>query len=114
ESFQIHVARHDHFRDGRHTDAIATEDFNHPIFGEGFESWTGEAEVNTVLDIDFKFVCDFFSQMTERWAVRLAHIYETRTEPFVVLSAQWMLGHEVDVVLDDYYRPDFIIRIHAT
>ena len=107
------VVSHDNLRNGAHTYGVATQDAVHLILCWSFEGRTLDAHVDTILQTNLLLACNLAGQFDKRLVVGLVHIRETGTGG-EVLSAQRMLGEEIDMVGNHHQVTNLEARIHAT
>ena len=107
------VVGHDDLRDGRHAYGVAAQRAVHPILCGRLEGWPLHTDVDTVLHLDAFLLGDLVSQCHESEVIGLVHIRESWSRG-EVLSAQRVLGEEVDVVGDDHQVANLELRVHAS
>lgn len=107
------VARHDDLRYGRHAHGVATHDAEHTVLGGCFKCGALYAGIHAVAQGDAFLLGNLVGHGDELMVVRLMHVGEAWAGGNV-LSAQRMLGEEVEVVGDDHEVADVELRIHAS
>ena len=113
EGLDATMMGHNHLRDCRHTDGIASEDTVHLVFGRCLEGRTLNAHIDTVLHLDAFLTGNLVGLVDQLQVVGLMHIRETGTCG-EVLTTQRMLWEEVNVVGDDHQVANLKFWIHTT
>ena len=104
---------HDYFGNSAHADGVATEAAIHLIFGRSLEGGTLNAYIYAVVDTDVFVTGNVGCQLYQIAAVGLVHVGESGTGG-EVLSAQRMLGEEVDVVGDYHQVANLKAGVHTS
>ena len=112
ESLDTAMMGHDDLRNGRHAYGITAKGAVHPIFGWSLKCGTLHTDIHTLLHLDALFPGNLVGLIDQQGIVGLVHVGKTRTGG-EVLSAQRMLGEEVDMVGDDHQVADLELRVHA-
>ena len=107
------VVGHDDLRDGGHADGITANEAEHAIFGRRLEGGALYADIDTVDDADVFLLSYLVGKGYQLVAVCLVHVGEPRSCG-EVLTAQRMLGEEIDMVGDDHQVANPEVRVHAT
>ena len=106
------VVSHDNLRYGTHTYGVAAQDAIHLIFCGSLEGGTLHTHIDAILQADLLLACNLAGQFDKRLVVGLVHIWEAGTSG-EVLSAQWMLWEEIDMVSDHHQVTNLETWVHA-
>ena len=104
---------HDDLRNGTHTYGVATKDAVHLILRWGLEGRTLNAHIDTALQADFLLAGYLASQFDKSGIIGLMHVREAGTGG-EVLSAQRMLGEEIDMVGNHHQVANLEAWVHAS
>lgn len=85
----------------------------HPVFCGCFKSGSLYANVDAMNHSDTFFFGNFISQSSQLSVIGLVHVWESWTCR-KVLSMEWMLWEEVDVIVDDHQVSNFKVGIHSS
>src|SRR5438093_285228 len=103
------MPRDEHLGHRAHADGIRAPAPEHAQLRRRLEVRTGDGHVHALAQI----LVDLMREPAELLGVGADHIRETRTERVVVRAAEWVAGHEVDVVADDHEVAGFVRRIQS-
>ena len=106
------VMGHDDFGHGGHSHGVAAQDAIHLIFCGSLEGGTLHTHIDAILQADLLLACNLAGQFDKRLVVGLVHIWEAGTSG-EVLSAQWMLWEEIDMVSDHHQVTNLETWVHA-
>jgi hypothetical protein len=99
-----HVARHDHFRNGRHANEIRANRPQIANLSGRFVTRPGESGINSFVNTDAELQRFGERNFAVGLPVDLGHVREARAEALIIRTDQWVRALKIDVVADDNER----------
>jgi hypothetical protein len=99
-----HVICDDHFGHRRHAGRVGAESPEHLHLGRRLIGWPRKSGVHALGQRYSDCCCGAVGELAQRWGVGVRHVREARPELVVVVTAQRVLGEQIQVVADQHQR----------